>query len=109
MVLFSQHVGVSNAASILISGRDYPRDRNQFLDSFWRFLVFTYLYDQRRLRDPFGFSGEGPMHAGTLVFAQVMEIAPWHTFRRLVRSTTAISTFAASVVWTSLCVVLSRS
>jgi len=24
------------------------------------------------------------MHAGKLVFAQVMEIAPWHTFRRLV-------------------------
>lgn len=25
------------------------------------------------------------MHAGKLVFAQVMELAPWHTFRRLVR------------------------
>jgi hypothetical protein len=25
------------------------------------------------------------MHAGKLVFAQVMEFAPWHTFRRLVR------------------------
>ena len=24
------------------------------------------------------------MHAGKLVFAQVMEFAPWHTFRRLV-------------------------
>ena len=24
------------------------------------------------------------MHAGNLVFAQVMEFAPWHTFRRLV-------------------------
>src|SRR5512134_3888916 len=24
------------------------------------------------------------MHAGQLVFAQVMEFAPWHTFRRLV-------------------------
>ncbi len=25
------------------------------------------------------------MHAGKLVFAQLMEFAPWHTFRRLVR------------------------
>jgi hypothetical protein len=24
------------------------------------------------------------MHIGQLVFAQVMEFAPWHTFRRLV-------------------------
>src|SRR6188474_2515442 len=24
------------------------------------------------------------MHAGKLIFAQVMEFAPWHTFRRLV-------------------------
>jgi hypothetical protein len=30
------------------------------------------------------FVREGPMHAGKLVFAQVMEFAPWHTFRRLV-------------------------
>lgn len=26
------------------------------------------------------------MYAGKLVFAQVMEFAPWHTFRRLVRT-----------------------
>jgi len=25
------------------------------------------------------------MYAGKLVFAQVMEFAPWHTFRRLVK------------------------
>ena len=31
-----------------------------------------------------GFSGEVAMYAGKLVFAQVMEYAPWHTCRRLV-------------------------
>jgi len=31
-----------------------------------------------------GLFREVPMHAGQLVFAQVMAFAPWHTFRRLV-------------------------
>jgi hypothetical protein len=31
-----------------------------------------------------GFCGELRMYAGKLVFAQVMDFAPWHTFRRLV-------------------------
>jgi len=31
-----------------------------------------------------GFIRGMPMNAGKLVFAQVMEFAPWHTFRRLV-------------------------
>jgi hypothetical protein len=30
------------------------------------------------------FFREAPMYAGKLVFAQLMEFAPWHTLRRLV-------------------------
>ena len=33
-----------------------------------------------------GLIREVAMHVGKLVFAQVMEFAPWHTFRRLVRT-----------------------
>jgi len=32
----------------------------------------------------FGHIREVPMFGGKLIFAQVMEYAPWHTFRRIV-------------------------
>ena len=41
------------------------------------------------------------MYAGKLVFAQMMEFAPWHTFRRLVGSTRVISTSVPLLAWTS--------
>jgi len=43
-----------------------------------------------------GFLREALMYAGKLVFAQVMEFSPWHSFRRLVTNYRATSTFAPS-------------
>src|SRR5271157_600526 len=49
-----------------------------------RVKVLTICTGSVRFGILFGISGGDSMHAGKLVFAQVMEFAPWHTFRRLV-------------------------
>jgi len=43
------------------------------------------------------------MHIGNLVFSQLMEFAPWHTFRRLVAKYRGDFNVRTLAVWTSFC------
>jgi hypothetical protein len=56
-----------------------------------------------------GFSREALMRAGKLVFAHVMEWAPWHTVRRLIAKYRGEFNIRTSVVWTSFYAWHSRS